>query len=634
MADMMARPGRWLRPPRNLLVLFLLVIFLPAATLIILGVRLLEQDRALASQRQTEVLDRAADLAVRALELDLAHLRSHLIADSWGSADVPEGSVHVTFRPERIDVSPPGRLPYYPIAPSLKESPDAPFAEMEAEEFKEQNLDRALEIGRKIAGTSDVSLRAGALLRLARILRKMGRPNDALEAYKNLSQIRSVAIAGTPADLVARRARCAVLEEQSRKAELLEDATAILSDLRGGRWQLDRASFEHVAAQLGRWLGSEVRAKPEDEALAAGLDWLWRNRAGPPGFRFLSLDGVPVTMVWSTGAAFIAGPRYLGAHWLEEARKAVRPARAYLLGAGESPPADVRRVQRTEADTGLPWTVIVAGTSVVEESGELRARRRLLLAGFAALLVLIGAGSYFIWRSVTRELTVARLQSDFVSAVSHEFRTPLTSLRQFNELLIDDDNVPPEKRRSYYHAQARATDRLHRLVESLLDFGRMEAGRRPYRFERLDAGALAKDVAEEFRGEISGHGFSLDCSVNSGDYSVEADSEALARALWNLLDNAAKYSGDSRKIELFLDRAGGAVSIAVRDYGLGIPASEQERIFQKFVRGSAAGLQGIKGTGIGLAMVRHIVDAHGGSIQVKSSPGEGSTFTIVLPAKG
>jgi signal transduction histidine kinase len=634
MADMMARLRRWLRPPRNLLVLFLLVIFLPAATLIILGVRLLEQDRALASQRQTEVLDRAADLAVRALELDLAHLKSHLIAGPWGSADVPEGSVHVTFRLERIDVSPLGRLPYYPIAQSLKEPPEGPFAEMEAQEFKEQNLDRALEVGRKIAGTSDVSLRAGALLRLARILRKMGHPNDALEAYKNLSQIRSVAIAGTPADLVARRARCAVLEEQSRQSELLEEATAILSDLRGGRWQLDRASFEHVAAQLGRWLGSEVRAKPEDEALAAGLDWLWRNRAGPSGFRFLSFDGVPVTMVWSTGAAFIAGPRYLGAHWLEEARKAVRPARAYLLDAGETPPADVRRVRRTEADTGLPWTVIVASTSVVEESGELRARRRILLAGFAALLVLIGAGSYFIWRSVTRELIVARLQSDFVSAVSHEFRTPLTSLRQFNELLIDDDNVPPEKRRSYYHAQARATDRLHRLVESLLDFGRMEAGRRPYRFERLDAGALAKDVAEEFRGEISGHGFSLDCSVNSGDCSVEADSEALSRAVWNLLDNAVKYSGDSHKIELLLDRAGGAVSIAVRDYGLGIPVSEQERIFEKFVRGSAARLQGIKGTGIGLAMVRHIVDAHGGSIQVKSLPGEGSTFTIVLPANG
>jgi signal transduction histidine kinase len=634
MADMMARLRAWLRPPRNLLVLFLLVIFLPAATLIFLGVHLLEQDRALASQRQTEVLDRAADLAVRALELDLARLKERLAAGSWGTADVPEGSVHVTFGSDRIEVSPPGRLPYYPIAPSLKESPDAPFAEMEAQEFKEQNLEKALETGRKIAASSDVSLRAGALLRLARILRKMGRPNDALEAYRDLNQIGSVAIAGTPADLVARRARCAVFEERSRTEELRREAESIASDLRGGRWQLDRASFEHVATQLGRWLGSDVQASDEGVALAAGVEWLWKNRTSPPGFRFLSFDGVPVTIVWSAGAAFIAGPRYLGAHWLEDARQAARPAQAYLLGAGNAPPAGVRRVQRSAADTGLPWAVIVAGSNAVEESSELAARRRILLAGLAALLVLVGAGSYFIWRSVTRELAVARLQSDFVSAVSHEFRTPLTSLRQFNQLLIDDDNVPPEKRSSYYHAQARATDRLHRLVESLLDFGRMEAGRRPYRFERLDAGALAKDVAQEFQGEAGGQGFSLQCSVNSGEYPVDADSEALSRAVWNLLDNAAKYSGDSRKIELSLDRAGGAVSIAVRDYGLGIPVSEQERIFQKFVRGSAARLQGIKGTGIGLAMVRHIVDAHGGSIQVKSSPDEGSTFTIVLPARG
>jgi signal transduction histidine kinase len=251
--------------------------------------------------------------------------------------------------------------------------------------------------------------------------------------------------------------------------------------------------------------------------------------------------------------------------------------------------------------------------------------------GLAAILLLISAGSYFIWRSVNRELAVARLQSDFVSAVSHEFRTPLTTLRQFNELLVDEDDLAPEKRSSYYQAQSRATERLHRLVESLLDFGRMEAGRRPYRFERLDAGALAKDIAEEFAGEVKGGGFTVECSLDSVEYPVHADSEALSRALWNLLDNAVKYSGESRRAEVTVDRKDSAVSIAVRDHGIGIPAAEQERIFQKFVRGAAAMTQGVKGTGIGLAMVRHIADAHGGTVQVASAPGEGSTFTIVLP---
>jgi signal transduction histidine kinase len=140
-------------------------------------------------------------------------------------------------------------------------------------------------------------------------------------------------------------------------------------------------------------------------------------------------------------------------------------------------------------------------------------------------------------------------------------------------------------------------------------------------------------VTDEFRGEAGTRGFSVECSLDSRAYAVDADSEALARALGNLLDNAAKYSGDSRRIEVTVRHADRAVSIAVRDYGIGIPLPEQGRIFQKFVRGAAAKSQGIKGTGIGLAMVRHIVHAHGGSVRVTSAPGAGSTFTIVLPAK-
>ena len=161
----------------------------------------------------------------------------------------------------------------------------------------------------------------------------------------------------------------------------------------------------------------------------------------------------------------------------------------------------------------------------------------------------------------------------------------------------------------------------------------MEAGRQPYRLEPLDAGALARDVAEEFVAEVEGRGFTVDCRLDSEECPVMADPEALARGLWNLLDNATKYSGDSRKIDILVCRNEKSVSIGVRDYGSGIPAEERERIFDKFVRGEAAKLRGIKGTGIGLAMVRHIVKAHGGTVEVSSTPGAGSTFTIVLPMR-
>ena len=195
---------------------------------------------------------------------------------------------------------------------------------------------------------------------------------------------------------------------------------------------------------------------------------------------------MPVTILWSfggeQGAAFIAGARYLELHWKAELEKAVHPARVYFAGVAVAPPADAARVQRSAADTGLPWTLIVTAGDGQQEPPEFAARRRNLAAGLAALLILITAGSYFVLRAVNRELAVARLQSDFVSAVSHEFRTPLTTLRQFNELLAEEDGPTPEKRHRFYQAQTRATERLHRFVESLLDFGRMEAGRHPYQF--------------------------------------------------------------------------------------------------------------------------------------------------------
>ena len=341
-------------------------------------------------------------------------------------------------------------------------------------------------------------------------------------------------------------------------------------------------------------------------------------------------------IVWAPAAgatrALVAGPRYLEARLLREMREGVAPVHAFLAGLNGAPRTGLRRVQRSAADTGLPWTVVVTEPGTAGW-GELPGQRRLLQAGLVALLILIAAVSYLIWRSITREMAVARLQSDFVAAVSHEFRTPLTSLRQFQDLLAGEVDVPPEKRRVYQEAQVRATDRLQRLVEALLDFGRMEAGRRPYRFERLDAGALAHDVTDEFRRQAAGQGFVVECLHNGASCSVEADPEALSRALWNLLDNAVKYSGESRRIDVAVEREGGKVRLSVRDYGLGVPAGERKRIFEKFVRGESARALGIKGTGIGLAMVNHIVAAHGGSVGVAGGPGKGSVFTIALPAR-
>jgi len=248
------------------------------------------------------------------------------------------------------------------------------------------------------------------------------------------------------------------------------------------------------------------------------------------------------------------------------------------------------------------------------------------------LFTFVLAGSYFIARAVTRELEVARLQSDFVAAVSHEFRTPLALLCQLSEML-SDGRVPGETRRQeYYEGLRRASERLHRLVESLLDFGRMQAGVQKYRFDLLETGSLFSGVVEEFAEEARERGYQVDIEQQPQLPPVKGDREALTRALWNLLDNAVKYSPQNKTVWTRVTCENGRVAISVSDKGLGIAPHERKKIFKKFVRAASADVAGAKGTGLGLTMVEHIVAAHGGQMHVESEPGVGSTFTILLPS--
>jgi signal transduction histidine kinase len=249
------------------------------------------------------------------------------------------------------------------------------------------------------------------------------------------------------------------------------------------------------------------------------------------------------------------------------------------------------------------------------------------------LIVILGSG-YVVQRAINRELRVAQLQSDFVGAVSHEFRSPLTTLRTITELLAQNRLSDSRRQQGYVYLE-RETTRLHRLVEDLLDFGRMESGRKQYRVASHDAFQLVRGTLTEFAEQAAAKGFRVEPEFPSENgYSaatIQVDEEALRRAVRNLLDNAMKYSPECRTIWVNGSVEGNKVCISVRDQGMGIGINEQQAIFQKFVRGDAAKDAGIKGTGIGLAMVRQIVEAMHGEIRLKSEIGVGSTFTLVLP---
>ncbi len=628
---------------RKLALLFLGVVVPPAVTLVWLGLQLLEQDRSLWAQRELESRQAAAQSVIRSLEQSLAE------AERLTETPLPEGMVRFTLSRVGVRAEPAGRVLWLPVAPGLEEAEARRFNQTEKLEFQ-GGAEGALLAYKEMARSATPAVRAGALLRLARVDRRAGRWGDALTAYRQLAQIGRIAIDGMPADLLARRATCSVFLESGREQELAQEAAALEADLLAGRWILDQPAWKLTARQLEQWTGHALPLAAERQAFSAVADRLWDEWQRNPADRFPAssrrLMVGEQTLVWRAAGAEASvtaiSPSVLHT-WMERAGQGDPAAgdRLSLLSvsgrllAGSQPPSGPAVVKMPASETGLPWTLVLSPGDSSRQAQEFAGRRRLLSLGLVAIVLLLGGGSYVLWRVIQRELAMARLQTDFVSTVSHEFRTPLASLRHVTELMQEDDDLPPERRRSFYQSLGRNTERLHRLVESLLDFARMEGGRKPYDLHPLDAGELATRIVADFRKEVGPRGFTVDLDVEApGALPLRADAASLTNALWNLLDNAVKYSADGRTIRVSVRRHPAGVAIAVRDDGLGIPHHEQKEIFRRFVRGEKASRLGIKGTGLGLAMVSHIVRAHGGTIELESEEGAGSTFRLVLPAHG
>jgi len=264
-------------------------------------------------------------------------------------------------------------------------------------------------------------------------------------------------------------------------------------------------------------------------------------------------------------------------------------------------------------------------------------RERLWAMGTVGVIafidLMLAAGLYLVYSNVRREVHLARLKSDFVANVSHELKTPLALIRLFAETL-ELGRVPSEqKAHQYYQVINKESHRLTQLINNILDFSRIEAGRKEYRFAPADVARVVRDVVEAYRFQIEQQGFELTLDVADDLPEVPADEEALGQAILNLLNNAIKYSRENKSIRIEAHRDGARVRVSMTDRGIGIPRSEQKKIFEKFYRGEDSLVHETKGSGLGLALVRHIMDAHGGEVEVESAPGKGSTFTLVLPVE-
>jgi signal transduction histidine kinase len=249
----------------------------------------------------------------------------------------------------------------------------------------------------------------------------------------------------------------------------------------------------------------------------------------------------------------------------------------------------------------------------------------------ALMLLVIAFAMAFGLRYTAQQLQLASHKASFVSNVSHELKTPLSLIRLAVETLEMGRVRSAEDRERFLRTIGREAQRLNQLVDNILDFARLEAGRREFHFAPTDLTAVTREVLDSFRARLEEQGFHLEVALPADLPPARADAAAIGQCLINLLDNAIKYSRDRKEIRVTGEARGAFVALTVADRGVGIATQHQRRVFEQFVRLNESLVHDIKGAGLGLALVDHIVRAHGGRIELKSVPDEGSAFTILLP---
>ena len=276
------------------------------------------------------------------------------------------------------------------------------------------------------------------------------------------------------------------------------------------------------------------------------------------------------------------------------------------------------------------WTLNVTMTSA-EELAAAVARRRVLemvLVGMSGIVVIAGLAVIVV--AADRERTLSNLKSDFVANVSHELKTPLSLVRMFGELLQSGRVENDEKRRQYLAIIVSESERLGALIENVLDFAKVERGKAAYEFSLGRVDEVVARAVDACRVRAEREEVALELSVAEGLPLADLDERAIEIAVINLVDNALKYAPDGELVSIGVKQRNEALEIRVTDQGSGIPAEDRRRIFDRFVRGKSALGKQVRGSGIGLALVKHIAEAHGGSVWVEDANPHGSTFVLTL----
>lgn len=418
------------------------------------------------------------------------------------------------------------------------------------------------------------------------------------------------------------------------------------------------ASEQEAIKTVATWLPVEastlaarIRAMEEKDEDPVGFEGGWmvgENRRDYWNLAYFIPRGVPKDRVVLGLVSF--DDDYLRKTFFPAMMKDVLTSKNGVLMAEENPPVMMIRpskdptpwvtsanwdAAKAEAERNFEWTfpgltlaIKYQGMTVADMASRIARNDYMVLAALSAFMV---GGIWLTYRNISREMNLARLKSDFVANVSHELRTPLALIRLYAETLELGRLNAKEKYQEYFRIIREESERLTALINNILDFSRIDAGKKEYEFQETNLAELVHSTLDSYRFQIQQNGFGFEENISYDIPPVKVDREAIARSLLNLVNNALKYSKDQKFIGVSLYRVNGSVNIEVRDRGIGISANEQEKIFEKFYRCGDPLVHNVKGSGLGLSLVRHIARAHGGDVLVESAPNKGSTFTIALP---
>ena len=527
-----------------------------------------------------------------------------------------------------------------------------------------------------LQGTEDHQNQGEAQNAIARVYRKAGRPAEAIQAYAILhDSFSNVYINGNlPLGMVSLMETGRIYLEQGDTLKSLESINELMKYLEESRWAISYATYSNLLAEIDGILASfsttgtdrsellessrkkmehlmemgrktgYLLALPEVFDLVSSRQTIFPE--SPSRRLYVKQDQDSYLLYWLTsGAGDSWGLVYNQDYLLQEVLQSslmdhsgklncswelLDPDGKILLRSA-IPAKEEIPVNIDFSGSLPPWTLAIYPAAGGFFRATLDSNQGIFFFIFLLIICILIFGLLFTLSTVRNELQLSRMKSNFISTVSHEFKSPLTTIRQMAEMLDSGRVSRKMQRQKYYSALLKESERLSLLIENILDFSNMEEGKRKFHFEKGNLAELTEIVITSTRSHSKFPGMEIDFQRSRQVPDTYFDSLSMTQVIQNLIDNACKYSGDSKRIEVAVLESNSSVRIIVKDYGIGIGKDEQDKIFSRFYRAGDELTQKIKGSGIGLTIVKQIVEAHRGEITLASEPGRGSEFQVILP---